>query len=94
MYASVIPAMTDGDLAKYIPKAGVRLAVVAFCRQANRSLNTKSMKDSIIVRLKTELLSQEVPEVPAKMVRCRFGTGYINAAKTERRVELGWMDFV
>ena len=88
--------MTDGDLAKYIPKAGDRIAAVAFCRQANGSINTKSRKDSILARLKTRLLSQEVPEVTAKKVKRRFGigTGNCNAAKTDRRVELGWMDYV
>lgn len=88
--------MTDGDLAKYIPKAGDRFATVAFCRQANGSLNTKSRKDSILARLKTKLWSQDVPEVTAQKVRRRFGTGTgnCNAAKTERRVELGWMDYV
>ncbi|KAL7400349.1 hypothetical protein ABVT39_010647 [Epinephelus coioides] len=58
--ASVIPVMTDGDLAKYIPKCGDRLATVAFCRQASASMETRSRKDSILKRLRHRLVSSEV----------------------------------
>ncbi|KAI9523879.1 hypothetical protein NQZ68_022511 [Dissostichus eleginoides] len=44
--ASVIPVMTDADLAKYIPKAGDRIATVAFCRHNNSSLDTKSRNNA------------------------------------------------
>lgn len=87
--ASVIPVMTDGDLAKYIPKCGDRLATVAFCRQASASMETRSRKDSILKRLRHRLVSSEVT-VPA---RKKQWVGNTSAKKNERRIELGWMDF-
>lgn len=86
--ASVIPVMNDGDLAKYIPKAGDRIATVAFCRKANASLDTRSRKESILTRLR-QRLSGEAP-VPVKKKPL---AGNSNAKKKDRRVELGWMDF-
>ncbi|KAI9541400.1 hypothetical protein NQZ68_031056 [Dissostichus eleginoides] len=87
--ASVIRVMTDADLAKYIPKAGDRIATVAFCRHNNSSLDTKSRKDTMLTRLRQRLVSGEAP-VPAKR---KPWAGNTSAKKQERRVELGWMDF-
>ncbi|KAJ4945503.1 hypothetical protein JOQ06_023187 [Pogonophryne albipinna] len=87
--ASVIPVMTDADLAKYIPKAGDRIATVAFCRHNNSSFDTKSRKDTMLTRLRQRLVSGEAP-VPAKR---KPWAGNTSAKKQEGRVELGWMDF-
>jgi len=81
--------MNDGDLAKYIPKAGDRIATVAFCRKASASLDTKTRKESILTRLRQRLSRDEPVDVKKKTL-----AGNANAKKKkDRRVELGWMDF-
>ena len=57
--ASVIPVMTDSDLSKDIPKAGDRIATVAYCRQSKGSTDAKSRCDAIVERLKSKPLSPE-----------------------------------
>lgn len=84
--------MNDGDLAKYIPKAGDRIATVAFCQKANASLNTKSRKESILTRLRQRLSGEAPVEAPVP-VKKKPLAGNANAKKKDRRVELGWMDF-
>ncbi|XP_065116262.2 uncharacterized protein [Paramisgurnus dabryanus] len=87
---TVIPMMTDSDLAKYIPKAGDRISTVAFCRQVSTSNQSQSRKDTILSRLRHRLSSGD-DSIPAKKSSSWIGNS--NAKKTQRRIELGWMDF-
>lgn len=56
---TVIPLMTDSDLAKCIPKVGDRVSTVAFCRQAALSQESPSRKESILSRLRQRLSGGE-----------------------------------
>lgn len=85
--------MSDSDLAKYIPKFGDRIATVAFCRQsytASGSTASSSRSDHMLTRLR-QRLSTATPL--ASPIRNPTWVGNQNAARKERRVELGWMDF-
>ncbi|KAL3976398.1 hypothetical protein ACER0C_022284 [Sarotherodon galilaeus] len=75
---TVIPLMTDSDLAKYIPKVGNRVSTVAFCRQATLSRTSPSRKESILSRLRQRLTGAE--GMPPKK-------------RLSQRIEVGWMDF-
>ncbi|XP_038159039.1 uncharacterized protein LOC119795229 isoform X1 [Cyprinodon tularosa] len=83
---SVIPLMSDGDLAEYIPKSGDRIAVVAFCRRSSTTSNSR--RDHILTRLRRRLSAPGV-----KPSKNSTWIGNKNAEKRERRIELGWMDF-
>lgn len=87
---TVIPLMTDSDLAKYIPKVGDRVSTVAFCREAALSQKSPSRKESILSRLRQRLSGAE--RMPPKK-RSGNWTGNSNAKRKERRIEVGWMDF-
>ncbi|XP_051814301.1 uncharacterized protein LOC127536900 [Acanthochromis polyacanthus] len=87
---TVIPLMTDTDLAKYIPKVGDRVSTVAFCRQASLSQNSGSRKESILSRLRQRLSGAE--GMPPKKRTSKW-EGNKNAKRNVRRIEVGWMDF-
>lgn len=85
--------MRDSDLAKYIPKSGDRIAMVAFCRQshtASGSTASSSRRAHILTRLR-QRLSTATPV--ASPIRIPTWFGNRNAARKQRRVNLGWMDF-
>ena len=89
---TVIPLMTDSDLAKYIPKAGDRVSIVAFCRQAAVMQQAPSRKETILSRLRQRLSGTEgTPRAPQK--RTSQWTGNANAKRKLRRIEVGWMNF-
>ncbi|XP_039890650.1 uncharacterized protein LOC120735377 [Simochromis diagramma] len=87
---TVIPLMTDNDLAKYIPKVGDRVSTVAFCRQATLSRTSPSRKESILSRLRQRLTGAEGMPPKKKLSQWAENT---NAKRTVRRIEVGWMDF-
>ncbi|CAI5655050.1 unnamed protein product [Oreochromis niloticus] len=87
---TVIPLMTDSDLAKYIPKVGDRVSTVAFCRQATLSRTSPSRKESILSRLRQRLTGAEGMPPKKRLSQWAENT---NAKRTVRRIELGWMDF-
>ncbi|XP_053569293.1 uncharacterized protein LOC128659738 [Bombina bombina] len=90
---SVISLMSDNELAKYIPKSVDRIATVSFCRRSNKSSNTNassnSRRDHILKRLRHRLALME------KTSKKKSSTwiGNRSAEKTERRLEISWMDF-
>ncbi|XP_039651033.1 uncharacterized protein LOC120555909 [Perca fluviatilis] len=89
---TVIPLMTDSDLAKYIPKAGDRVSTVAFCRQAALTQQAPSRKETILSRLRQRLSGTEgTPRAPQN--KSSKWAGNANAKRKVRRVEVGWMDF-
>ncbi|TKS66013.1 hypothetical protein D9C73_000069 [Collichthys lucidus] len=87
---TVIPLMTDSDLAKYIPKVGDRVSTVAFCRQAALSQESPSRKESILSRLRQRLSGGE--GMPPKKRSSKL-EGNTNAKRKVRRLEVGWMDY-
>ncbi|XP_035772312.1 uncharacterized protein LOC118456031 [Neolamprologus brichardi] len=94
---TVIPLMTDSDLAKYIPKVGDRVSTVAFCRQLKKCLRihlltrtSPSRKESILSRLQQRLTGAE--GMPSKKRLSQWAEN-TNAKRTVRRIEVGWMDF-
>ncbi|CAG5980160.1 unnamed protein product, partial [Menidia menidia] len=87
---TVIPLMTDSDLAKYIPKVGDRVSTVAFCRQATLSQKSPSRKESILSRLRQRLSGAE--GMPPKKRSSKWAEN-TNAKRKVRRIEVGWMDF-
>ncbi|CAJ1057659.1 uncharacterized protein LOC127536900 [Xyrichtys novacula] len=82
--------MTDSDLAKYIPKVGDRVSIVAFCRQASLSHKSASRKESLLSRLRQRLSGAE--GMPPKKKTSKWA-GNMNAQRKKRRIEVGWMDF-
>ncbi|XP_028291816.1 uncharacterized protein LOC114454992 [Gouania willdenowi] len=87
---TVIPLMTDSDLAKYIPKVGDRVSTVAFCRQAALSQKSPSRKESILSKLRQRLSGAD--GMPPKKKLSQWA-GNTNAKRKLRRIEVGWMDF-
>ncbi|KAL2090091.1 hypothetical protein ACEWY4_014779 [Coilia grayii] len=87
---TVIPLMTDSDLAKYIPKVGDRVSTVAFCRQAALSQESPSRKESILSRLRQRLSGGE--GMPPKKRSSKL-EGNTNGKHKVRRLEVGWMDY-
>lgn len=87
---TVIPLMTDSDLANYIPKIGDRVSIVAFCRQASLSQKSPSRKESILSRLRQRLSGAD--GMPPKKRSSQWAEN-TNAKRKVRRIEVGWMDF-
>ncbi|XP_049329571.1 uncharacterized protein LOC103025983 isoform X1 [Astyanax mexicanus] len=90
---SVIPLMADKDLAKYFPKAGDRVSVVAFCRQTDTSVDPKLRKESILARLRRRLSPRDEDTGTPSSKKRNLWTGNKSAQKQQRRIEVGWMDF-
>lgn len=85
--------MNDGDLQKFIPKYGDRLAIVSFCKSL---VIKKDQSDSLCQRrctlledLKTKLKDKMNPH----FTRSQKQFGNKNAKKTQKRVEIGWIDY-
>lgn len=88
---TVIPLMTDSDLAKYIPKFGDRVSTVAFCKEAAPSTKSaESRKKFLLSRLRQRVSGAE--EMPPKKRLSKL-EGNSNAKRKLRRIEVGWMDF-
>ena len=86
--------MQDEELAKYVPKFGDRIAVVAYSKRQVSSLSSKdghekeSSRTSLIERLKDKVcLGLMNPKGPHKRAKNK------NAEKEQCRIELGWLNY-
>lgn len=83
--SSVIKLMSDGDLSKYIPHFGDRLAVIAFCRRGEGS-SRSHLLDKIKAKIASSKGEKRVQTAQSKI-------GNVNAKKQKRKLEIGWMNF-
>ena len=82
----VVVAMSEEDLSKYITKLGDRIAVRQFCEKAEATEgHSLTALSNTAARLKEKI------EKRKNSGNC--SDPFINAAKQERRFEIGWRHF-
>lgn len=90
--ASVIPRMSETELAKYIPCYGDRVATVAFCRRKQCSMENTDRKSNLFERLRKWVCTPSGKEEHRQQISNKYA-GNTNAKKKSKHVELGWMNF-
>jgi len=85
--------MTDEQLEAYIPLYGDRLAVKDFCRRHNGISSKEARKTNLLTKIRNRLRlkKSELNDRQRGSSSSSDLKGNTNAAKSTRRIELGWM---
>lgn len=79
--------MTDDQLKEYLPSYGDQLAAFGYCRRKEREPSSRKFK--VFEGLRGKLLQHKGDQVSVR----EHQTPTRNAQKSQRKIELGWMNY-
>ena len=81
--------MTEEELKRYIPKYGDRVVVRQFS-QSQRATTSKTDMEQLTKVIKNKIYKTSDTGQEKRVTK---GIGNTNAKKTERRIEIGWLNY-